>query len=247
VVKPAARREVIRHWRAELGVSQRRACGLIQMHRSTHRYVSRPEDDEELRGSLREHAAERPLYGYRRLHVLLGQEGHRANHSRIYRLYREEGLAVRRRRRKRVAQLPRQPKPLPRRRNERWPVDLIQDMLFNGRCFRALNIVDDFTRDSPVIDVGHSIPGVRVVRVLDRLAETEGLPEVLLVDSGPEFTSRVLDECAYRNGVRLHFIQPEKQIENCFLESFKGKFREECLNENWFTSLEDARREIGGW
>lgn len=246
-MKPAARREVVGHWRDDLRLSQRRACGLIRLHRSTYRYTPRPRAEGDLRARLRELAARRPRYGYRRLHVLLEREGHHANHKRIYRLYREEGLAVRRKRRKRVAQIPREPKPVPARRNERWSMDLMQDTLFNGRCFRTLNIVDDFTRESPGIEVAHSIPGTRVVRVLERLAATHGLPEVLVVDNGPEFTSRALDEWAYRNGVRLHFIRPGKPIENCFVESFNGKFREECLNENWFTSVEDARRTIERW
>ena len=246
-MKPAARREVVRHWRDDLGLSQRRACGLVGIYRSTFRYTPRRPRDGELRQRLREQAAQRPRYGYRRLHVLLRREGLDVNHKRIYRLYCEEGLAVRRKRRKRVAQLPRKPKPTPERRNERWSMDFMQDTLFNGRCFRTLNILDDFSRESPAIEVAHSIPGARVARVLDHLAETHGLPEVIVVDNGPEFTSRALDEWAYRNGVRLHFIRPGKPVENCFVESFNGKFREECLNENWFTSLEDAKTKIERW
>ncbi len=133
---------------------------------------------------------------------------------------------------------------MPERPNERWSMDFMSDTLFNGPVFRTLNLVDDFGRECVAIEVARSIPGTRVARVLDRMRAERGLSEVLVVDNGPEFTSRALDEWAYRHGVRLHFIRPGKPIENCFVESLNGKFREECLNESWFTSLEDARARI---
>jgi putative transposase len=217
------------------------------MHRSTCRYPARERDDGDLRRRLRELAAERPRYGYRRLHLLLVREGWRTNHKRVARVYREEGLAVRRKRRKRVAQASRAPKPVPSSCNERWSMDFMRDALCNGRPFRTLNIVDDHSRECPAIEVAHSIPGERVVRVLDQVAETHGLPQMIVVDNGPEFTGRALDQWAHRNGVELHFIRPGKPVENCFIESFNGKFRDECLNENWFTGVEDARRRIERW
>ena len=247
MVKPAARREVVRHWRDHPGLSQRRACGLLGMHRSTLRYCIRRRMDAELREHLRAHAERRPRFGYRRLHVLLRREGFPVNHKRTYRIYREEHLAIRRKRGKRVAQIPREPKPIPGARNERWSMDFVHDTLFDGSVFRVLTVVDDFSREAPTLEVGRSIPGSRVARALDRAAGIHGLPQVIVVDNGPEFTSRALDEWAYRRGVRLHFIAPGKPMENCFVESFNGKFRDECLNENWFTSLEDARGKIETW
>jgi len=203
--------------------------------------------DAALRQRLLELAAERPRFGYRRLHVLLRREGVEVNRKKVQRIYREESLMVRKKRRKRVAQAPREPKPIPSETNERWSMDFMQDTLDDGRCFRTLNVVDDFSREALAIEVARSIPGERVVRVLDRLIEERGKPSLIVMDNGPEFTSRALDSWAYKNDVRLHFIQPGKPIQNCFVESFNGKFREECLNEHWFVDLGDARRKIEAW
>ena len=217
------------------------------MNRSTFRYETRREDPAELRTRLRELAQARPRFGYRRLHVLLRREGKAVNHKRIYRLYRQEGLSVRRRKRKRVARgrgpilLP------PTRTNQRWSMDFMGDTLATGRTFRLLNVVDDFSRECLVIDAATSIPGTRVVRVLDELTELRGLPETIVIDNGPEFTSRALDEWAYRRGVRLLFITPGRPIENAYVESFNGKFRDECLNEHWFLSIDEVRATIENW
>ena len=207
-MKPAARREVVRHWRAAFGLSQARACGLIGMHRSTFRYRPRPVADEALARRLRALAEERPRFGYRRLHVLLRREGFPVNHKKTYRLYREGSLAIRRKKRKRVAVVPRTPKPVPERANERWSMDFVHDTLFEGTVFRVLTIVDDHSRVCPGLEVARSISGERVGQVLDRIAAEQGYPEVLVTDNGPEFTSRALDEWAYRRGVRLHFEPP---------------------------------------
>ncbi len=247
MVKPAARREVVRHLRARFAYSERRACGLIRMDRSSCRYRPRPRDDGAVRQRLVELAAERPRFGYRRLHVLLRREGIAVNHKKVQRLYRQESLSIRRKKRKRVAQLPREPKPVPARINERWSMDFMQDTLVTGRCFRTFNVVDDFSREALAIEVAKSIPGAYVVRVLERLVEERGAPELIVMDNGPEFTSRALDQWAYENGVRLHFIQPGKPIQNCFVESFNGKFRDECLSEHWFADIPHARRIIEGW
>ena len=169
------------------------------------------------------------------------------NHKRIQRMYREEGLAVRRKRRKRVAQTQRRPKVVPDQVNARWSMDFMSDTLATGRCFRTFNVVDDFSRECLAIEVDFSLSGERVTRVLDRLIEERGKPESLVMDNGPEFTSKALDEWAYRHGITLEFIRPGKPIENCFVESFNGKFRDECLNQHWFTSLRDARTEIEAW
>ena len=229
------------------GMSERRACRAIGMNRSTMRYETRREDPADLRARLHELAQARPRFGYRRLHVLLRREGRVINHKRIYRLYRQEGLTVRRRKRKRVARgrgpilLP------PMRTNQRWSMDFMGDTLATGRTFRLLNIVDDFSRECVVIDAATSLPGTRVVRVLDELAEARGLPETIVIDNGPEFTSRALDEWAYRRKVRLLFITPGRPIENAYVESFNGKFRDECLNEHWFLSLDEVRAIVESW
>lgn len=204
-------------------------------------------NDDELRARILELARERPRFGYRRIHVLLRREGWAGNRKRKYRIYREEQLSVRRRKRKRVAAAPREAVPIPEQPNLRWSMDFVADTLGDGRTFRVPNIVDDFSREAVATEVGKSIPGSRVVRVLDRLARLRGLPSTIVVDNGPEFTSRVLDLWAYQHGVELHFIQPGKPTQNCLVESFNGKFRDECLNQSWFVSLADACRAIGKW
>jgi putative transposase len=196
---------------------------------------------------LQAHAAERPRYGYRRLHTLIAREGLRANHKRVYGVYRAAGLQVRRRKRKRVTRADRQPLAAPGTRNERWSMDFMVDTLADGRGFRTLNIVDDFSRECPAIEVDRSLPGARVVRVLERLRETHGLPKTIVVDNGPEFAGRTLDAWAYQHQVEIRFIRPGKPIENAYVESFNGKFRDECLNEHWFLSVAEARTIIEAW
>ena len=196
---------------------------------------------------MRELAAERPRFGYRRLHILLRREGWPVNHKRIERMYREEGLAVRRKKRKRVAQGQRRPHPTPSRVDERWSMDFMADSLATGRAIRMLNVVDDYSRECLAIEVDTALSGARVSRVLDRLVTRRGRPLRIVVDNGPEFTSRALDQWAYEAGVSLSFIRPGKPIENCFAESFNGKLRDECLNESWFTSLTDARGKVEAW
>jgi putative transposase len=178
----------------------------------------------QLLGRLQVHAAERPRFGYRRLHTLVDREGLHVNHKRVYGVYRQAGLQVRRRRRKRLTRGQRMPLAMPSRRGERWSVDFTVDTLADGRGFRTLNIVDDFTRECIAIEVDRSLPGVRVVRVLDRLAETVGLPDVLVMDNGPEFSGRVLDTWAYARGVQLRFIRPGKPIENALWKALTASF-----------------------
>lgn len=246
-MKPAVRREVVRHLRAGFGYIERRACGLIRMDRSSFRYRPREQVDDGVRRRMVDLAAERPRFGYRRLHVLRRREGVEVNHKKVQRLCREESLSIRRKKRKRVAQVPREPKPTPMRVNERWPIDFMQDTLVTGSCFRTFNVVDDFSREALTIEVAKSIPGSYVVRVLERLVTERGAPDVIVMDNGPEFTSRALDAWAYERGVRLHFIQPEKPVQDCLVESFNGKFRDECLNEHWFRDLSHARQLIEIW
>jgi len=195
---------------------------------------------------MRALAEQRPRFGYRRIHVLLRREGYAVNRKRVHRIYRLEGLAVRRRRRKRVA-VPRRPMPMPSGVNERWSMDFVHDALNDGRTFRCLTIVDDHSRESLAIEVDTSLPGRRVIRVLEQLAECRGLPEGIVVDNGPEFAGQALDVWAHGRGVALDFITPGKPVENAFIESFNGRFRDECLNEHWFRNMEEARETIEAW
>ena len=246
-MKPAAQREALHHVQGRWGFSERRACRLIGMHRSVARYQRTAEDGAELRQRLRALAAERRRFGYRRLWVLLRREGFPVNHKRVYRLYRDEGLAVRRRKRKRVAITARTVVPAPERPNQRWSMDFVSDALANCRRIRVLTVVDDFTRESLATEVDTSLPSLRVTRVLERLAGERGLPEVITVDNGPEFAGRVLDAWAYARGVQLRFIDPGKPVQNAYIESFNGRLRDECLNEHWFTSLPAARNIVEAW
>jgi putative transposase len=178
---------------------------------------------------------------------LLRRQGLIINHKKVERIYREEGLSLRKRKRKKIAAQTRLILSLAQRPNERWSMDFVSDGLVTGRRFRALTIVDDFSRECPAIEVDTSLGGARVVQVLERLAELRGLPEMITVDNGPEFISRALDEWAYRWGLKLNYIRPGKPIENAYAESFNGRLRDECLNENWFLSLKHAREVIEAW
>lgn len=228
-------------------ISERRACALVGFSRSGYRAQPRPDRNADLRRRLRELAEQKPRYGAPRLYVLVRREGLLVNHKRVERLYRQEGLSLRRKRRKKRLSHLRVVRPTPTRPNQQWSMDFVLDTLMNGRRFRALTIVDEHTRESPAIEVDISLPGARVTRILDRLARTRGLPEVITVDNGPEFAGKAVDQWAYQRGVRLQFIRPGKPVENCFIESFNGRFREECLNEQIFVSLDDARAKIDRW
>jgi putative transposase len=234
--------------RAAVKISERRACGLLSVVRGTCRYeaITRPANDE-LRQKLREFALVRRRFGYRRLHALLQRDGYEVNHKRVYRLYVEERLWVRKRGRKLRIALPRAPMSAPTGVNEVWSMDFVSDSLATGRRFRTLNIADDFTREAPAIEVDTSLGGVRVTRVLDRLKVERGLPLRIRSDNGPEFISKAVEQWAYENGVEWHFIEPGKPIENAYIESFNAHFRDECLNDNWFTTLADARELIEQW
>lgn len=221
-------------------LSERRACGLTRVHRSTKRYRSRRDGQEALRQRLRDLAGQHPRYGYRRLWVLLRREGQLVNHKRVQRLYRLEGLAVRRKRRKRIAGTQRQPLTCPTRPDVHWCMDFTSDQLADGRRIRTLNVVDVFTRECLAIEVAPSLPSQRVVRVLERVLLERGTPQRITVDNGPEFISRAVDAWAYQRKITMDFIQPGKPMQNGFIESFNGKFRDECLDRHWFTSLDDA-------
>lgn len=233
----------------DIGVSVRRACVLTDLNRSTYQYRRQEKADEELlRNRLRELALQRPRFGSPRLTVLIRRELGSVNHKRIERIYAAEGLQVPLRRKRRRRGTVRQvPLALPTEPGERWSMDLVADSFSDGRRFRSLTIVDDFSRECPAIEVDTSISGARIVRVLKRLSESCNLPKIIVTDNGPEFTSRAMLVWADESDVRLHFIEPGKPTQNAFIESFNGKFRDECLNENWFKNLEDARKKVEYW
>jgi len=230
-----------------LGRSLRRACELVGLSRPVYHYHARPNKDEVVRERLRQLAQERQRFGGPRLHLLLRREGLVVNHKRTERLYREEGLALRRKRRRKGAAGVRVEPPMAQRPNEKWAMDFVHDSTADGRRFRALVVMDEYTRECPVIEVDRSLGGKRVVNVLDRLSESRSLPETITTDNGPEFTGKALDEWACRTGVKLHFIGPGKPVENAYAESLIGKLRDECLSGNWFLSLADAREVIEAW
>jgi putative transposase len=243
-VTVAARRAAVAEARSRHPeVSERQACRVIGCALSSQRYRSRRDPRPALRSRLRELAHERVRFGYRRLHVLLVREGIVANKKCVYRLYREEGLAVRKNKRKRVA-VARQSIPAPTRVNEGWGMDFMSDVLRGGRRFRVLNVLDVMSRVGLASEVDTSLPARRVVQTLDEIALDRGYPRWIVVDNGPEFRSVALDAWAHEHGVLLDFIDPGKPMQNAIVESYNGRMRDECLNVNWWTTIEDARRGI---
>lgn len=231
----------------QVAISERRACKLVVVHRSTCRYEGRPREDKRLRGRLRELAEEHRRWGCPMLTHVLRREGFRDNHKRIERIYQEEGLQVRKRRRRRKLILaPRVVRPV-NYPDDRWSADFVQDSFIDGRPFRCLAAVDHVTRESLTIEVSRSIGGVGVVEALEKLKFSGRVPRELQLDNGPEFRSFVLNQWCHENGVALHFIQPGKPTQNAHIEGFLSRFREECLNEHWFVDLEDARAKIEAW
>lgn len=247
MVKPAARRAAVAHVQSQLGLSERGACRALGVPRATLRYASQRKQDEELLARMRDLAAKRPRAGYRTLGRLLIREGLRVNHKRVYRLYRAEGLAVRVKRRRRLAASPRQPQPIVAKPGDCWAMDFVSESTSDGHRLRILTLIDVYSRRSPGFIVERSISGHRVVRFLEQLAATDGYPKVITVDNGPEFISNALDQWAHAHGVQLRFSRPGKPVDNAFIESFNGRLRDECLNTNWFYGLEHAREVIAAW
>jgi putative transposase len=247
MVRPTAYRQAVGLVMKEFDLSLRRACRALGFARSSWHYQSRRAVPAALLERLRALASKRPRWGYRMLHLMLRREGHAVNHKRVYRLCRQEGLTVRCKQRKRMAAIARTVLPAPSGPNERWSMDFLSDLTWSGRRFRIWAVVDDFTREFLALVVDTSIGGARVTRELDAIAAVRGLPRMIVMDNGPEFTGKALDGWAYRRGVKLHFIRPGKPVENAYVESPNGKFRNECLNQHWFIDLADARRIIEGW
>jgi putative transposase len=247
VVKPVVKRQAVDYVSEEHGLSKVRACGLIEISRSTFYYNAMLPNDVLLRKALKDAAAKRRRWGYRRLMVVLRREGFFDNHKRIFRIYREERLQVPSRRRRRRAKGRVEKVNVPEKPRQRWSMDFVHDGTAQGQKLRMLNIVDDFTRECVAIEVDTSISGERVTRVLDKGIELFGKPASILMDNGSEFTSKTLDQWAYKRKIDLQFIEPGKPMQNGYVESFNGKFRDECLNEHWFLDVSDARRIIEAW
>lgn len=241
------KREAVAYLRAEHGLSERRACHILGADRTMIRYRSRRAPDTALRGRLRDLANERRRFGYRRLFVLLRREGEPSGINRIYRLYREEGLTVRKRKARRKAVGTRAPILVEARPNARWSLDFVHDQFANGQRFRVLNVVDDVTRECLAAIPDTSISGRRVARELTALIERRGKPGMIVSDNGTELTSNAILRWCSEHRVEWHYIAPGKPMQNGFIESFNGSFRDECLNETLFTSLAEARMRIGAW
>ena len=246
-MKPADRRRAADWLVAERDISQRRSCGLLQLHRSSCRYRSRRNDPVELKTAMGEEAEKRPRFGYRRLWIMVRRRGFDVGLWAFYRLYRELGLTLRKRKRKRLKGVPRAPQLVPSQPNQRWSMDFVHDQTTGGRNFRMLCVVDDCTREALEIEVAGSLPSGRVIRVLERLIEERGRPDVIVHDNGPEFTSNMILEWAYSKKLKLCPIQPGKPVQNAFVESFNGRLRDECLNQHWFRDVAEARDLIEDW
>jgi putative transposase len=247
VVTPVARREAVAYARTAFDLSERRACAILGVDRASVRYSSSRGEDANLRGRLRELAAQRRRFGWRRLMILLAREGITPNHKKLRRVYAEERLQVRRRGGRKRALGTRAPMTLPQGPNQRWSMDFVSDALSDGRRFRVLAIVDDFTRECLTFLADTSLSGVRVARELDALVALRGKPLMVVSDNGTELTSTAILRWSQERGVEWHYIAPGKPTQNAFVESFNGRLRDECLNETLFRSLGHARAVLSAW
>jgi putative transposase len=245
VVKPQARKAAVSYTQSQYPVSERRACRLFKLSRTVSRYQTKRVDDPELILRIKDLAERRRRFGYRRLFTLLKREGIKMNQKKFRRIYRDQKLSLKIRKGKKIRSMPRAPIEPPKACNQRWSMDFVSDQLGpSGRRFRVLTVVDDFTRECVLLYADFSIPGQAVTRSLDSIGF---LPKIFNIDNGSEFTGKTMDQWAHEKGIKLDFIRPGKPNENAFIESFNGKLRDECLNENWFVSLEDVRRTIEEW
>ena len=244
---PAAGRQAVAHLCETHGVSERRACDVLSVDRSSVRYKSVRPDDEHLRVAMREVAAERRRFGYRRIHVMLERQGIIMNQKKLRRLYREEKLQVRKRGGRKRALGTRRPMVLPSCANERWSLDFLSDAFTDGRRFRVLAVVDDYSRECLALVADTSLSGLRLTRELDLIMTQRGKPRTIVSDNGTEMTSTAVLKWCQETGIEWHYIAPGKPQQNGFIESFNGSFRDECLNETLFSSLSQARQQIAEW
>src|SRR5438477_934550 len=242
MVTPVARREAVAQLQSLFEVSERRACAALGVDRTSVRYRSTRPDDGAVRVRLRELAAIRRRFGYRRLHILMTREGLVMNHKKLRRLYREERLQVRRRGGRKRALGTRVPMAIPQDPNQRWSLDFLSDTLADGRRFRILAVVDDFTRECLALVADTSLPGLRVVRELENIIAARGRPAMCVSDNGTELTGIAILRWLQESRIEWHYIAPGKPQQNAFIESFNGRLRDELLNETLFTSLAHARQ-----
>ena len=247
MVTPAAKRKAVAHLCDEHQVSQRRACTILQVDRSTVRYRSVRVDDAVLRAAIKRVSRERRRFGYWRIHVMVEREGHMVNHKKLRRIYTEEKLQVRRRGGRKRALGTRKPMVLPDGPNQRWSLDFVSDAFTDGRRFRILTVVDDCTRENLALIADTSLSGLRVTRELDRVIAERGMPGAIVSDNGTEFTSMAILKWVQDTGIDWHYIAPGKPTQNAFIESFNGKLRDECLNETLFGSLTEAKETLEAW
>ncbi len=248
MVEPEAKKAALAYVRDAFGFSDRRASKLVGLYRSTLHYKGKPRDDKKLVGRILELAHRHKRWRAPMIHVVARRDGLVVNHKRTDRIYYKVlGLSVRKRNRKKLRAATRVPLASPTRVNQCWTMDFVHDTLSSGRKLKCLNVLDEYTRECLVIEADSSIGGGRVARVLDMLKDFRGLPEAIRLDNGPEFTSKVMDKWAYENKVKLSFIAPGKPSQNAFVESFNGKFRDDCLNANCFDTMCEAREEIEAW
>ena len=247
MVTPDAKREAVAHAVVVHGISQRRACDVLAVDRSSVRYRSIRPDDASERAAMKAVAAERRRFGYRRIHIMLERQGIVMNLKKLRRLYREERLQVRKRGGRKRALGTRRPMVVPQAANERWSLDFISDAFTDGRRFRVLAVVDDFTRECLTLIADTSLSGARVARELDTLVARRGGPNTIVSDNGTEFTSTAILSWCQHTAVDWHYIAPGKPMQNGFIESFNGRFRDEFLNEVLFSTLTDARTLIAKW
>jgi len=238
-------REEVRWLRENYQASQQRVCGLMEIAVSSFRYRPKRSDDA-LRVQLMELARKKPRFGYRRLHILLVGNGAHVNHKRVFRVYQEVGLAVRRKARKRLVREG-SPRPPLTGANQEWALDFVHDAVASGRAIRVLTVEDEYTREALALEVDTSIASRRVTRVLEAIIAERGKPLAIRCDNGPEFTSRHFLAWCMERQIELVHIQPGKPQQNGYVESFHGKLRDECLNVSWFANLWDARRKIAAW
>ena len=246
MVKPASKKRIATDLIFTHRISERRACKLVGLSRTGYRYCHKERNDSKLRDRLKVLARDNSSYGYLFLHSMLKTEGLVVNKKRTYRIYTEEGLQVRTKKRKKL-QRTRVPMSVPLTVNERWSMDFVADQLSNGRRFRVLNIMDDFSREMLGQLTAVSITGQQVARFLDQIGERRQLPKMITCDNGTEYTSKAMFFWSENTKVKLGFIQPGKPTQNAFIESLNGKFRNECLNRHWFKTLADARTKVDQW
>ena len=244
---PDSKRKAVAHLCNAHGVSQRRACATLNVDRSTVRYQSKRGDDAEQRRAIKRIAKERRRFGYRRILVMLEREKIFMNHKKLRRIYREEGLQVRKRGGRKRALGTRRPMIVPEAANQRWSLDFVSDALTDGRRFRIFAVVDDHTRECLALVADTSLSGLRVTRELDLIIADRGTPQTIVSDNGTELTSMAVLKWVQETGIEWHYIAPGKPQQNVFIESFNGKLRDECLNESLFSTLSEARQTLEIW